>query len=156
MGSRRNFLRATTGVIQTAAGAALLTTVPIPPAYAAVPIRETLRETFGPKPINEGKVELTLPSLSENGNSVSLDVAVDSPMTPEDHVQSIHILSAVNPLPVIAVFQLSPACGTARIATRIRLADTQSILAVATMNDGSLWSGSAATVVTLAACIDTF
>ena len=83
-----------------------------------------------------------------------MSVEVTSLMTSNDFVESIHIFSEVNPLPNIATFYLTPATGTARVVTRIRLADSQTLVAVAAMNDGSLWSGSSETIVTLAACLD--
>ena len=75
-------------------------------------------------------------------------------MTEQDHVRSIQVFSEKNPFPDVARYQLNARSGRARVRTRIRLADSQSIVAVATMSDGSLWSGSAKTIVTLAACVD--
>ena len=113
-----------------------------------------IRDAFGDVPIEEGKVKVTLPDLTENGNSVALSVEVDCAMTEEDYVQSIHVFSEKNPLPDIATFYLNAQSGRARVTTRIRLADSQSIVAVATMSDGTLWRGSAKSIVTLAACVN--
>jgi len=101
-----------------------------------------------------GRVTLTLPALAESGNSVRLKVQVDSPMTAEAHVQSIHILSEKNPRPVIARFSLGPRAGRAEVSTRIRLAGTQQVVAVAVMNDGTAWLATAEVVVTAAACVE--
>lgn len=101
-----------------------------------------------------GKVKLTLPELAENGNLVSLQVLVDSPMTPADYVKTIHILSEKNPLVTIARFHLTPRAGRARIQSNIRLATTQHVVALAEMSDGTFWQGSSSVIVTLAACID--
>jgi sulfur-oxidizing protein SoxY len=98
-------------------------------------------------------VTLEIPALAENGNSVPMTIDVDSPMTADDHVRSLRVFSEKNPLPQVATYRFSPTAGRARIATRIRLAGSQVITAIAEMNDGSLWSGSAKTIVTLAACI---
>ncbi len=103
--------------------------------------------------LNEGRVNFSLPPIAENGYSVSLDVEVESPMTEEDHVRRIMILSERNPVPTLAQFHLGPRAGIAKVSTKIRLAGTQTVLAIAEMSDGSLWSGTAATVVTLAACV---
>lgn len=111
------------------------------------------RKLFGDRPIREGRVSLKLPPIAENGFSVPLTVNVESPMTDADHVTRIAVFSPRNPLPNVAQFTLGPRAGLASVSTRIRLGGTQAILAVAEMNDGTLWSGSAETVVTLAACV---
>lgn len=108
---------------------------------------------FGKRSIQDGRVTVKLPPIAENGNSVPLSVKVDSPMTANDHVTRIAVLSPRNPLPDVAQFHLGPRAGKAEVATRIRLSGTQSIQAIAEMSDGSLWSGSMETVVTLAACV---
>ncbi len=105
-------------------------------------------------PVLPGRVRLDLPALVENGNSVTLTVAVNSPMTPADHVRAIGIFSQKNPLPDVAAFRLSPRGGRAAVTTRIRLADSQRITAVAEFADGSFWSGTADVIVTLAACVE--
>ena len=114
---------------------------------------EAIREMFGNRPIREGRVTINLPPIAENGNSVAIEVLVDSPMTPASHVTRIGIFSTRDPVAFIAGFHFGPHNGVAQVATRIRLAGTQSLRAVAQMNDGSLWSGRASTYVTLAACI---
>ena len=125
-----------------------------PPAHAAPEdVIAAQRDLFGDRPINPGRVTVTLPPIAENGFSVPFEVEVDSPMTEDDHVVQIAVFSPRNPLPDIARYQLGPRAGKARVATRIRLGGTQAITAVAEMSDGSLWSGSAETVVTLAACV---
>lgn len=95
-----------------------------------------------------------MPPLIDNSNSVPLSIAVESPMTPADHVKAIHVFTEKNPLPnVVSVF-LGPRAGRARIATRVRIADTQTVTAIAALSDGSFWSGSANVVVTLSACLE--
>lgn len=111
-----------------------------------------IREVSGGALPKTGRVKLTLPPLAESGNSVSLKVQVESPMTTTDYVKSIHILSEKNPRPVIARFHLNPRSGKAEISTRIRLAGSQQIVAVAVMSDGSSWLGTADVVVIAAAC----
>ena len=130
----------------------------LPPVRLAFALPEKLlpliREVTGGELPKTGKVILTLPSLAESGNSVPLAVKVTSPMTAEDYVKSVHILSSRNPRPVIARFYFSPHSGKAEITTRIRLAGTQDVFAVAVMSDGSSWLGSAEVVVTAGACVD--
>ncbi len=110
-------------------------------------------ELFGGRDIQNGRVMVTLPPIAENGHSVPISVEVDSPMTQDDYVKQIVILSPRNPLPIIGQFHLTPRSGKALVSTRIRMSGTQAIQAVAEMSDGSLWSGSMETVVTLAACV---
>ena len=101
-----------------------------------------------------GRVLLTLPTLAESGHSVRLRVRVESPMTPQAHVKRIHIFSEKNPRPLIARFSLGPRAGRAEVHTRIRLAGSQQVVAVAVMNDGTAWMASAEVVVTAAACVE--
>jgi sulfur-oxidizing protein SoxY len=104
--------------------------------------------------VRQGRVALDIPPLVENGNAVPLTVTVESPMTAEDHVRSIALFNERNPLPQVLVVHLGPRSGAARIATRIRLATSQKVVALAVMNDGSVWSDSADVIVTLAACVE--
>ena len=108
----------------------------------------------GSKPVQKGRVKLEVPPLVDNGNAVAISVSVDSPMTEADHVKEIHIFSERNPEPVILSVKLGPRAGRAAAATRVRLADTQTLVAIAMMSDGTFWSGSAQTVVTIAACLE--
>jgi sulfur-oxidizing protein SoxY len=108
----------------------------------------------GAAPVRPGRVRLDLPPLVENGNSVTLTVTVDSPMTPADHVEVIAVFNQKNPQPQVAVFHLGPRAGRATVTTRIRLADSQQVTAVARLSDGSFWSGTADVIVTLAACVE--
>jgi len=104
--------------------------------------------------IQEGRVTLTIPPLVENGNLVVLKVSVDSPMTANDYVKVIHVIAEGNPLPNVFTVYLTPRSGTANITTRVRLADSQRVWAIAQMNNGSFWQGSAETLVTLSACTE--
>jgi sulfur-oxidizing protein SoxY len=99
-------------------------------------------------------VVLEIPPLVENGNSVPLTVKVDSPMAPRDFVKTIAVFNERNPQPNVANFHLTPRAGRAAVSTRIRLGDSQNIIAVAQMSDGTFWSGSAELVVTLPACVE--
>ena len=104
--------------------------------------------------IKEGRVKIELPQLAENGNSVPLKIAVESPMSAADHVKTIYVFSERNPVSNVVRFHLGPRSGVARVQTSIRLAARQRITAVAMMSDGSLWSGGADVIVTQAACLD--
>lgn len=116
-------------------------------------MRAAQKQMFGDRTIREGRVTLALPPIAENGYSVPIEINVDSPMTPDDYVKTITVFSPRNPLPVLASFHLTPQSGRAAVSTRIRMGGTQVVNVVAEMNDGSLWSGTAETLVTLAACV---
>ena len=113
-----------------------------------------IRQATGGMLPQVGRVSLTLPTLAESGHSVRLQVRVESPMTPQAHVKRIHIFSEKNPRPVIARFSLGPRAGRAEVHTRIRLAGSQQVVAVAVMSNGTAWMASAAVVVTAAACVE--
>jgi sulfur-oxidizing protein SoxY len=104
--------------------------------------------------LRKGRVHLDIPQLADNGNSVPLTITVDSPMTDTDRVVAIHLYSERNPRPRIALVELGPDAARAELATRIRLAGTQRIVAVAQMADGSLWAETAEVIVTQSACTD--
>lgn len=104
-----------------------------------------------PKP---GKVALDVAQLVDNGNTVPITVRVDSPMTAADHVAAIAVFNERNPETGVVTFTLGPRAGKAEVSTRIRLATSQRLVAVARLSDGSFWSHSADVVVTLAACIE--
>ena len=144
--NRRDLLALGTGTVLVAAS-------PLSSHAEQADLDQTRRELFGMRPVSEGRVTIKLPPIAENGYSVPLSVEVDSPMTEQDFVKRVAILSPRNPLPLISQFYFSPGSGRAKVDARIRMSGTQSIQAIAEMNDGSLWSGSRETVVTLAACV---
>lgn len=117
-------------------------------------LASAIRNVVGAAPVRTGKVKLEVPPLVENGNTVPMTVSVASPMVPEDHVKSIHVFNEKNPQPNIGNFHLSPQAGRAQISTRIRLADSQKVVAIARLSDGTFWSTSVDVVVTLAACTE--
>jgi sulfur-oxidizing protein SoxY len=135
--------------------AGILSLIPVA-AGRATPeaMQEAIRRLVGEAAVRRGRIKLDLPPLVENGNTVPLTVAVDSPMTPADHVTAIHIVNQKNPQPQVIAVKLGPRAGRASLSTRIKLADSQQIVAIAEMSDGSFWSESADVVVTLAACVE--
>ena len=141
-----------------AGGAAALSAVPIvtvrPADATPAMLAAAIRNVVGEAAVRPGKVKLDVPPLVENGNTVPITVNVLSPMTSEDYVKSIHVFNEKNPQPNVGNFYLGPQSGRAQISTRIRLADSQKIVAIAHLADGSFWSISADVVVTLAACTD--
>jgi sulfur-oxidizing protein SoxY len=119
-----------------------------------VALARAIRGIVGDATVRPGKVKLDMPPLSENGNSVSLSVSVDSPMTLENYVKAIHVLTEKNPQPYVIGVKLGPRAGRASISTRMRLADTQDVIAIAELNDGSFWSATGTVIVTLGACLE--
>ena len=98
---------------------------------------------------------LDIPPLVENGNTVAIEVSVDSPMTGEDYVKAIHVFNEKNPQSNVISVHIGPRAGRAAIATRMRLANSQKVTAVAELSDGTFWSDEADVIVTLAACLET-
>jgi sulfur-oxidizing protein SoxY len=148
--SRRQFLRVAGGAV-----AGLGTVMAIRPARATpAEMQDAIRKVVGSARITPGKVTLELPPLIENGNAVPLTVSVDSPMTEADHVKTVHVFTEKNPQPNVVGFHLGPRAGRARVATRVRLADSQTVVAICQLSDGTFWSASADVVVTLAACLE--
>ena len=149
--TRRQFL----GLAGGAAVAGAISVVTLRPAEATpAALASAIRTVTGGAAVKTGKVKLDLPPLVENGNTVPMTVSVTSPMAPEDFVRSIHVFNEKNPQPNIGNFHLGPNAGRAQISTRIRLADSQKITAIAHLSDGSFWSVSVDVVVTLAACTE--
>jgi sulfur-oxidizing protein SoxY len=105
-------------------------------------------------PLRDGRVTIDIAELVENGNTVPVGLSVQSPMTPDDHVLRLALFNERNPLPEVVVFHLSPRSGRARVDTRIRLATSQRLVAVAVMNDGTCWQHAVDVIVTLAACVE--
>ena len=135
------------------AGAAC--TVVMRPANATpAAMKVAIHRLIGNRQPNTGKVTLEIPPLVENGNTVAMSVVVESAMTDTDYVKAIHVFNEKNPQPDIISVHLGPRAGKAAFATRIRLADSQNIVAIAEMSDGSLWSDTAQVIVTVAACLE--
>lgn len=149
--TRRQFLSLAGGM--TAAGA--IPIVSLRPLEATPAMLSTaIHNVIGEAPIRNGRVKLDIPPLVENGNTVPITVSVTSPMTATDYVKSIHLFNEKNPQPNIANFHLTPASGRAQVSTRIRLADTQKVVAIARLSDDTFWQVAADVVVTLAACTE--
>ena len=150
MTSRRDFLIA---AASAAGGIGLAVTSGRARATPAE-MRDAIRKVTGGAPVRDGRVKLDVPPLIDNGNAVPLSVAVESPMTQADHVRAIHVFTERNPLPGVLSVHLGPRAGRARVATRVRLADTQTVIAIAEMSDGSFWSDNVHVVVPLSACLE--
>jgi sulfur-oxidizing protein SoxY len=149
--TRRRFLR-------LAGSTALLGAIPVvtlePADATPAMLAAAIRNITSGAAVHSGKVRIEVPPLVENGNTVPLTVSVAHPMTSDDYVKSIHVFNEKNPQPNIGNFYLGPHAGRAQISTRIRLADTQKIVAIARLSDNTFWSATADVVVTLAACTE--
>ena len=147
---RRQFL---IGAASLAGG--MITVLPVTDARATPDtMQAAIKKVVGSAALRKGKVTLRLPPLVENGNSVAMDVAVESPMTANDYVRAIHVFNEKNPQPNVISVRLGARSGKAMVATRVRLADTQKITAIAEMSDGTFWSDTQEVIVTLAACLE--
>lgn len=147
--SRRAVLLGAAGTV----GAASLFVVRHAEATPAT-MKAAIHRVIGELPVTMGKVTLDIPPLVENGNTIAMTVSVDSPMTATDHVKAIHVFNEKNPQPDVISVHFGPRAGRAAFSTRIRLADTQTVVAIAEMSDGSLWSDSVDVIVTIAACLE--
>jgi sulfur-oxidizing protein SoxY len=149
--TRRRFL----GLAGSAAVVGTVPLVTLRPAEATpATMTSAIRAVVGEAVVRTGKVKLDVPPLVENGNTVPMTVSVSNPMTAADHVVSIHVFNEKNPQPNMGNFYLGPHAGRAEVSTRIRLADSQKIVAIAKLSDGSFWSATTEVIVTLAACTD--
>ena len=135
-------------ILIAAAGSVLL--APLPAAATEAQVADLIRDLTGEAGLKPGRVKLDIPLLVENGNAVPMTVSVDSP----EPVRSLHVFAQRNPLPHVANFYFGPRAGPPKVSTRIRLATSQTVIAVAKLADGSCWSDSIELIVTLAACVE--
>ena len=148
--TRRTFL---IGAARFASGAWLVSIVS--PANAT-PARmlAAIKKIVGQAPLRTGKVTIDIPPLVENGNTVPMVVTVETPMTATNYVKAIHVFNEKNPQPEVISVRLGPSAGKAAFSTRIKLADSQKIMAIAQLSDGTFWSDSIDVIVTIAACLE--
>jgi sulfur-oxidizing protein SoxY len=111
-----------------------------------------IKKLYGEKNAAEGRVKIDVPAIAENGLVVPINIEVDSPMSEKDYVKAVHVFADGNPLPGVVSFSFSPECGKASAATRMRLAQTQNIVAIAEMADGALFTSKAEVKVTIGGC----
>ena len=146
--SRREFLIGSAGIGMASA-------LPLESASATpAMLEEAIRNVIGEANLQTGKITLEVPPLVENGNTVPVTIIVDSPMSKADHVKAIHVFNEKHPQPHVISITLGPRAGKASLATRIKLTDTQRIVGIAEMSDGSFWTGEANVIVTIAACVE--
>lgn len=144
--SRRDALALALG-----AGAALV----IAPKLAMADVKAVeaeIKKLYGDKAATAGKIKLDVPQIAENGLVVPISVDIESPMTDADYVKSVHVFADGNPLPQVVSFRFSPDCGKASASTRMRLAQTQNVICIAEMSNGTLYSAKAEVKVTIGGC----
>jgi sulfur-oxidizing protein SoxY len=145
---RRRILTIAIGAVAAAASSA----EPGPAFAAKNDADDLIRKFTGGKTAAEGRVRLDLPEIAENGNTVPMTVSVDSPMTAQSYVSDVLVVAEGNPRGGVATFHFSPASGVAEVNTRIRLAETQNVVAIAKMNDGTVFRASKQVKVTIGGC----
>jgi sulfur-oxidizing protein SoxY len=147
--NRRDALRLLGFGTVAAAGGVLAST---PAAATPDSAAAHMQKISGTSNYKTGKISLKLPEIAENGATVPLTVTVDSPMSSGSYVKTIHVAADANPNPEVVTFNLSPAMGKAQVSTRLRLAKTQNVIAVAVMNDGSVYKSAKQVKVTIGGC----
>ena len=145
---RRQILTIAIGAVAAAASSA----EPGPAFAAKNDADDLIRKFTGGKTAAEGRVRLDLPEIAENGNAVPMTVSVESPMTEQSYVSDVLVVAEGNPRGGVATFHFSPASGVAEVNTRIRLAETENVIAIAKMNDGTVFKTSKQVKVTIGGC----
>jgi sulfur-oxidizing protein SoxY len=135
-------------VLVAAACGVLLASMPA--GATETQVAELIKALVGDAVLKQGRVKLEIPLMVENGNAVPMTVSVEG----SDRVSSLHIFAERNPLPHVGTFHFGPRAGPPKVSTRIRLATSQTVIAVAKLADGSCWSDSIELIVTLAACVE--
>ena len=149
---RRTFLKRSTLAVTAATLPALAQQ---PTKFQPVQdVKPLLAEITKGAAVDQGGIEVQLPQIAENGNSVPMHIKVDHSMAPADFVAAIHIVAERNPRPLVASFHLKPEAGRAEISTRVRLAGTQTVRVLAAMSDGRFRIVQQDVLVTAAACLD--
>ena len=138
-----------------AAGASAILAAMLAPKMAFATESEVaaeIKKLYGDKPMGQGRIKLDVPEIAENGLVVPVTIDVESPMTEADYVKAVHVFADGNPLPFIVSYMFTPDCGKASASARMRLAQTQNIIAIAEMSNGSLFSTKAQVKVTIGGC----
>lgn len=146
--TKRQFVVASAGAVAAMSAGSFV----LPALADAKLVDEAITKFAGGRAITEGKISLSTPEIAENGNTVPVGVEVESPMTDDDYVTDVLLLADGNPRPGVATFHFTPKSGEASATTRIRLAKTQNVIAVAKMSDGSVYMGKSLVKVTIGGC----
>ncbi len=147
-----NSLRRRDFLALAGAGALSVTLLPLSAQATPTDVMTAIGKTLGGKSPKEGRIDITLPEIAENGGVVPLKVAVESPMSDADHVKRVHVYADGNPLPDVATYHFGPHNGKAEFSLRLRLAKSQKIVCVAEMSDGTAFMAAREIKVTLGGC----
>ncbi len=118
----------------------------------AAGVAKAVMAKIGKKSQKSGRIKIELPQIAENGNTVPVGFEVESPMSDGDYVKAVHLFAEKNPSAEVATFRFTPGSGKAKVSTRMRLAKSQNVIAVAEMSDGSVYSAKKAVKVTIGGC----
>lgn len=146
--TRRDILMS---AVRSGAGLMLVSLLPIAADATPADVQKYLSSVL-PGTYQTGKITISAPEIAENGNTVPIGISVDSPMTEANYVKTVVMAADGNPLPAVAKIDFLPVNGQATAQFRIRLAQTQTITAVAQMSDGSLYAASRLVKVTIGGC----
>jgi sulfur-oxidizing protein SoxY len=113
---------------------------------------QAVRNILGDAKPTEAKLAFDMPEIAENGNTVPFSIRADSPMSDKDYVKVIHVVATGNPQPGVATFRFSPLSGRAMVSSRMRLARTQDVIAIAELSDGKFLMSKRAVKVTIGGC----
>lgn len=152
--SRRRLLQAAAFALLPAPGLGQEAGAAPAPASAALPSIPALDQFLAGRAPRLGRLRIEMPQLAEDSGSVPVRIEVPGPLAPDDSVRSIRIFSEKNPVPVIASFRFQPGLPRVELEARVRLADTQTVVAVAELDGGDVLAASANVAVTLSACLD--
>ena len=115
------------------------------PSYAGA-VEDLIAEFTGGAAVGTGGISLGAPQIAENGNTVPVSVSSDGA------VSEVMVIATKNPSPGVVRFKFSAMSGSSTASTRIRLAKTQDVIAVAKMSDGSFVSDTKTVKVTIGGC----
>jgi len=139
-------------VLSGLAAVPLLAILPRLSQASASAVEAEVKKLFGDKAIGSGKIKLDAPQIAENGLVVPITVDVESPMTDADYVKAIHVFADGNPLPGVVTYRFTPASGKAAVSFRMRLAQTQNVVCLAEMSNGSVVMTKSEIKVTIGGC----
>ena len=151
MQTRKPSLRLSRRTALAAAGGGWIA-LTMPAARAATAAEEEIKKILNGRATKDGGMKLDVPSIAENGLVVPLTVDVDSAMTDSNYVKSVHVIAEGNPNPLVATFHFTPSSGKAAASTRMRLAQTQNVIAIAELSNGELRMTKAEVKVTIGGC----
>ena len=114
--------------------------------------KAVIAKLLGDRKPAAGGLKFTTPAIAENGNTVPISVEVEGQFSAASYVKAIHLFAEANPAPEVITFEFTPASGRAKVATRIRLAKTQAVVALVEWSDGRVLQAINEVKVTIGGC----